>query len=218
MASLDEFRQLLHDGNMRQALTDYELDFNEAEFDITGSGEVKGYETEIVWKFEGPNKIKMFKKTGVDGDAGRKIYYLPWASKGVTKVTLDGGSPGHFVTSHFSNCRFTMSFHDDQAKTVTVQHVAGDTGGGSLKAGTEQRDKLEIPVPESVRTRRFSISGAKRLGRLGRGLMEERAKTGTTYYDTYARVFGTRGKNGSWVFYMQNINEEGRVLGFSDTK
>lgn len=218
MASLDEFKQLLHDGHIKQAFTEYELDFNEAEFDITGSGEVKGYETEIVWKFEGPNKIKMFKKTGGDGDAGKKIYYLPWASKGVTKVTLDGSSPGHFVTSHFSNCRFTMNFHDDQAKTVTVQHVAGDTGGGSTATGTKQRDALEIPVPESVRTRRFSISGHKRLGKLGKALMEERAKTGTTYYDTYARVFGTRSKNGSWVFYMQDINEQGHVIGFSDTK
>jgi hypothetical protein len=218
MASLDEFRQLLLDGNLKQAFTDYELDFNEAEFDVTGSGEVKGYETEIVWKFEDPNKIKMFKKTGTDGDTGRKIYYLPWASKGVTKVTLDGSSPGYFVTSHFSNCRFTMSFHDDQAKTVTVQHVAGDTGGASTAKGTEQRDKLEIPVPESVRTRRFSISGAKSFGKLGRALMEERIKTGTTYYNTYARVFGTRSKNGSWVFYMQDINDKGLVVGFSDSK
>ncbi len=218
MASLLEFKQLLHDGNLKQAFTDYELDFNEVEFDITGTGDIQGYKTEIVWKFEEPNKIKMFKKTGLDGGTGKEIYYLPWASKGVTKVSLDGSSPAHFVTSHFSNCRFTMSFHDDQAKLVTVQHVAGDTGGGSTQRGTTQRDALEVAVPGAVRTRRFSISGAKRLGKLGKALMEERAKTGTTYYDTYARVFGTRGKNGSWVFYMQDINEEGHVVGFVDTK
>jgi hypothetical protein len=218
MASLEEFRRLLHDGNMQQALTEYELDFNEAEFDIVGAGEVKGYETEIVWKFEGPNKIKMFKKTGGDGADGKKIYYLPWASKGVTKVTLDSSSPGHFVTSHFSNCRFTMSFEDDQAKKVTVQHAAGDTGGGSGAKGMEQRDKLEEPVLGAVRTRRFSISGDKQIGKAGKKLMEERIAMGTTYYDSYARVFGTRSKTGSWVFYMQNINREGRVLGYIDTK
>jgi hypothetical protein len=217
MASLAEFKQLLHDGNIQQAFTDYVLDFNEAEFDIFGSAEVKGYETEIVWKFEDPNKIKMFKKTGGDGDAGKKIYYLPWTTKGVTKVTLDGSSPGHFVTSHFSNCRFTMDFHDDQAKKVTVQHVAGDTGGGSTTTGTKQRDNLEQPVQGSVRTRRFSASYQK-VGKVAKALMVERAKTGTTYYDSYARVFGTRSKNGSWVFYMQNLNNEDKVIGFSDTK
>jgi hypothetical protein len=111
-----------------------------------------------------------------------------------------------------------MNFHDDQGKTVTVQHVAGDTGGESTKKGTEERDKLEIQVPEAVRTRRFSVSGAKRFGKLGKQLMEERMKTGTTYYDTYARVFGIRSKGGNWVFYMQDINENGKVVGFSDTK
>lgn len=218
MASLEEFKQLLHDGNVKQAFTAYELDFNEAEFDIFGTDDVKGYETEIVWKFEPPNKIKMWKKTGLDGDTGKNIDYLPWATKKVTTVTLDGKSPGHFVTSHFSNCRFTMNFLDDLGKAVTVQHVAGDTGGSSTKRGTEERDRLEVGVPSAVRTRRFSINGNKRFGKLGQKLMEDRMKTGTTYYDTYARVFGTRSKSGNWVFYMQDINEDGHVVGISDTK
>jgi hypothetical protein len=48
--------------------------------------------------------------------------------------------------------------------------------------------------------------------------MEERMKAGTTYYDTYARVFGVRSKSGNWVFYMQDLNEQGHVVGFTDSK
>jgi hypothetical protein len=171
---LEEFRNLVRTGNLAQALSDYELDFNEAEFDANQDGAriVVGYEAQITWQFEEPHKIKMF-KTPRDGN-GKSIYYLPWAPKAVTKVTLDGTTPGYFVTSHFSNCRFTMSFHDNEAKTVTVQHVAGDTNGTSSTRGTAERYKMEIPVPEAVRTRRFSVTGLKRIGRAGAVLMEER--------------------------------------------
>ncbi|WP_325418046.1 hypothetical protein [Aquabacterium sp.] len=218
MPSLEEFRQLVHEGKLSEAFTAYELDFNSEAFDIFGKQDVQGYETDIYWSFEGPNKIKMNKSASSDGGTGKKIYYLPWNTKKVTSVQLDGTSPGYFVTSHFSNCRFTMNYLDAEGKSVFVQHVAGDTGGGSMAKGTQERDDLEIKVPQAVRTRRFSVSGHKAFAKSGRELMKERAKQGTTYYDSCARVFGVRSTSGGWVFYMQDIDHKEKVIGFKDSK
>ena len=212
MPSLEEFRQLLHDGDSEQAFSNYELDFNSEAFDAFGSGAVSGYEVDIEWTFESPNKIKMERAL----TSGKKIYYLPWASKDVTTITLDGDSPAYFVTSHFSNCRFTSKFHDDQGKKVTVMHVAGDTGGGGTVEGSQQRDALEssVTVENVTRTRRLSISNQK-VGRKGKLHMAKGIQAGTSYYDSYARVFGVRRGNGNWVFYTQDFNQRGQILGFS---
>jgi hypothetical protein len=217
MPSLEEFRQLLDEDDSATAFTEYELDFNSEEFDIYGDTEVEGYETEIVWRFASPNKIKMHKKTASDSDAGKTIFYLPWKRKSVTTVTLDGTSPRYFVTSHFSNCRFTMKFHDGQGKKVTVMHVAGDVPGGASVRGSTQRDELEngIDVADVTRTRRLSVSYQK-FGKTGKAHMAKGVEAGTTYYDTFARVFGIRDSNGCWKFHAQNINGDHVILGFSE--
>jgi hypothetical protein len=216
MKSLDGFRSMLHDGNTAQAFTDYELDFNSEAFDIFGDVPVKGYETHIEWRFEKPDLIKMYKATA---EVGTKIYYLPWASKGVTSVTLDGDSPAYFLTSHLSNCRFTIKYHDGEGKMVTVMHVAGDVVGGAGTKGSEARDQLEsnVKLPSAeIRARRLSVGGQKSLGKIGRTHMEEKANVGTTYYDSFARVFGARKSNGGWVFYVQNINHKNKIIGFRE--
>ena len=214
MASLEEFRALLHEGNIQQAFTDYELDFNAVAFDTQAGG----YEADIVWHFESPNKIKMNKKTASDADAGKRIYYLPWKSKSVTSVTLDADSAPYFVTSHFSNCRFTINFHDGAGKKVTVMHVAGDVSGGSTVRGSKQRDELEstVPLDDVQSTRRLSIVGHKRFGKAAANHMAQAKTQGTSYYDTYARVFGARTKSGAWVFYAQDINGDGQMLGLNE--
>lgn len=215
MASLENFRELLDSGNLGQAFSEYELDFNSEQFDIFGNQQVQGYETDIVWGFEEPNKIKMLKKTAADNTGVKRIYYLPWQSKSVTSVTLDGNSPAYFVTSHFSNCRFTIKFHDGQGKQVTVMHVAGDVTGGATTRGSATRDQMEeqVPVANVTRTRRLSVSSHK-FGKSGAAHMEKGIQAGTTYYDTYARVFGVRKDDGGWAFFAQNINGNGEILGF----
>lgn len=214
MASLEEFRSLLHEGSTAKAFADYELDFNSEAFDKFGNVQVKGYETQIEWRFEEPNHIKMHKADA----GGRKIFYLPWASKDVTSVTLDGDSPAYFLTSHLSNCRFTIKYHDGEGKKVTVMHVAGDVKGGSGIGGSKARDQLEerVELPSDVvRSRRLSVGGHKSFGKIGQAHMEkQKAERGTAYYDSYARVFGTRKSDGGWVFYMQDINHEGKIIGF----
>jgi hypothetical protein len=208
---------MLHDGNTAQAFTDYELDFNSEAFDIFGDVPVKGYETHIEWRFEKPDLIKMYKATA---EVGTKVYYLPWASKGVTSVTLDDDSPAYFLTSHLSNCRFTIKYHDGEGKKVTVMHVAGNVDGGALKEGSEARDQLEskVQLPSAeIRARRLSVGGQKSLGKAGKEYMAKRVKDHeTTYYDSFARVFGARKSNGGWVFYVQNINHKNKIIGFNE--
>lgn len=209
MASLEEFRELLHVGNIQEAFMVYELDFNGGVFD---KGKDKGYEVDVVWSYEVPNKIKMEEVS----QGGKKIYYLPWASKSITTVTLDGSSPPYFVTSHFSNCRFTIKFHDDAGQNVTVMHVAGDLKGAGTVKGSVERDGLEnsVKVDSFIKTRRLSISNQK-TGKSGKTHMETQSEAGTAYYDSYARFFGVRNSNGCWVFYAQNLDGQGTILGFS---
>lgn len=209
MASIKEFRGLLESGDLKSAFTTYELDFNK-EFDGGGGG--GGYEADIEWVFQAPNIIKMIKST----KGGKKIYYLPWAPKKVTTVTLDGNSPPYFVTSHFSNCRFTMKYHDTKGTKVTVMHVAGDSKHASTVKGSKERDVMDDKEkdPDFPLVRRMSIAGAKAFGAAGRKYMKEQiAEGGTTYYDTYARLFGVRGDSGKWEFYAQDINHKGVLIG-----
>ena len=215
MPSLEEFRELLHSGSTQQAFTDYMLDFNTQDFDVNVPVQGVGYEAEIVWRFESPNIIKMHRKT-ISDSGGKRIYYLPWARGRVTTVTLDGNSPPYFVTSHFSNCRFTIHYHDGEGRNVTVMHVAGDVSGGGTVRGSQQRDELEssVQVDNVQRTRRLSISNQK-TGKGGKAHMEKGMSVGTTYYDSYARVFGIRRSSGSWVFYAQNIKGENELLGLT---
>ncbi|MDN3639332.1 hypothetical protein QWY82_11005 [Simiduia curdlanivorans] len=218
MASLEEFRALLHEGKIDEAFKNYQLDFNSAAFDQFGDVKVSAYEVDIAWDFQEPNVIKMLKKTENDGSKRKKICYLPWSTKTATSVTLDGNSPPYFVTSHFSNCRFTMKFHDGQGKTVTVLHVAGDTKSEGRVQGSAERDILEneVKTEPAKMTRRLSVGGLKDLGKAGREHKQTKMKAGTTYYDTYARVFGVRNKNGVWSFYAQNINHKDEIIGLQD--
>lgn len=208
MASLEDFRKLLSVGDIAKAFEAYQLDFNEAVFDVENE---KGYEVEVDWSYEKENKIKMTKVS----QGGKKIYYLPWASKVVTYVTLDSSSPPYFVTSHFSNCRFTINFHDEAGQKVTVMHVAGNVPGEGTIRGSQERDKLEksVVVQDVKKERRLSISRPK-TGKSGKNHMDAQKAKGTCYYDSFARVFGVRDSNGCWVFYAQNLNHTGKILGF----
>lgn len=208
MASLEKFRELLSVGDIATAFKAYQLDFNEAVFDGENK---KGYEVEVDWSYEKENKIKMTKVS----QGGKKIYYLPWASKAVTYVTLDSSSPPYFVTSHFSNCRFTIKFHDEAGQKVTVMHVAGDVSWEGTINGSLQRDELEksVVVQDVKKTRRLSISRPK-TGKIGEKHIVAQQAKGTCYYDSFARVFGVRDSNGCWVFYAQDLNDTGKILGF----
>lgn len=212
MPDIEDFRKKLH-SNVKEALTAYELDFNPVNFDTPGKGK-KAYEIGIDWEFDNPNKIKMLRKP----NSSKKITYLPWEPGVATSVTLDSSSPPYLITSHISNCRMTLKFHDGKGTSVTVIHVAGDVPDGGTVKGSAQRDVIEdtVKTPDVTRTRRLSTSYQK-IGRLaGKHMEEKKANAGTTYYDSYARVFGVRGDNGGWSFYAQNINNKEQVIGFFD--
>ncbi|BBM04049.1 hypothetical protein [Microbulbifer sp. GL-2] len=206
MPSYENFLSLL-DNDLEQAFKTYELDFNSAEFD----SQAGAYETSIEFEFKGPNKILMKK----DPKSDKKATYLTWARKKAVPVKLDSNSPPYFMTSHLSNCRMTFKFHDDQNKSVTVIHVAGDVPNGGTIEGSVQRDELEneVVTPEVKRTRRLSIGGPK-TGQKGRNFKKEQAKAGTAYYDTCARVFGVRGDDDRWTFYTQDIGRKDKLIGF----
>ena len=140
---------------------------------------------------------------------GKKIYYLPWKNKSLTKVTLDSNSPPYFLTSEFSNWRFTIQFHDGEGKKVTVMHVAGDVTGGGGFSGGNTRNEMEIKagLDPTLRTRRMSVSkpepGVKGLA----WKKYDASRKDTVYYDTQAVVFGYRNKKGGWVFYAQSLDK-----------
>ncbi|GLS25144.1 hypothetical protein [Marinibactrum halimedae] len=211
MCDIKDFRALVKKDRL-EAFKKYKLDFNSMDFDIFGNEDVKPYEVSIDWKFSQPNIIKMYKR---EGEKAKNIYYLPWKRRGVTSVTLDNDSPEFFVTSHFSGCRFTINYHDNEGKKVTVMHVAGDTEGGQKIEGTKERDQLEegIEVDNTLKKRRLSIGDLKQLGQKTRDYMEAREiQFNTVYYQKEARLFGCRTEAGSWEFVVQNISNDGKLL------
>jgi len=208
MASLEEFKTLLRD-NPEEAFTQYALAIDEVSFDWKDAG--AGVRADagprfIEWRFEEPNVVKMYPSQNEVDSVGKKIYYLPWENKKVTKVTLDGDSPGFFLTSQFTNCRFTIQFHDGLGKTVTVMHIAGDVTGGGSTSGGNTRNQMESDASTIIptRTRRLSVSKPEP-GFKGPAWKKYDASSGdTVYYDSQAVVFGYRKKNDCWVFYAQN--------------
>ncbi|WP_445364337.1 hypothetical protein ACJJIQ_08515 [Microbulbifer sp. ANSA003] len=210
MPSYDDFISLL-EKDFELAFKTYELDFNTEAFDCKSGA----YEIEFDFEFVKPNKIMMVKS----GNSGKKATYLTWARKTAVPVTLNSKSPPYFFTSHLSNCRMTFKFHDDQSKSVTVIHVAGDVSQGGTIKGSEQRDDLEkmVKTPHVTGERRLSIGGPKG-GRKGANFKKKQAKLGTAYYDTCARVFGVRDDSGQWTFYTQNIGRKDELLGFFDVQ
>ncbi|WP_444917079.1 hypothetical protein [Microbulbifer sp. JMSA003] len=206
MPSYEDFISLL-EKDIESAFKTYELDFNTEAFDNKSGA----YETGFDFEFVKPNKIMMVKS----GDSGKKATYLTWARKTAVPVTLDSKSPPYFFTSHLSNCRMTFKYHDDQSKSVTVIHVAGDVSQGGTIEGSKQRDELEqmVKTPVVTKERRLSIGGPKG-GNKGAKFKKKQAKLGTSYYDTCARVFGVRDENGQWAFYTQNIGRKDELLGF----
>ncbi|MCO1336688.1 hypothetical protein MO867_20385 [Microbulbifer sp. OS29] len=113
----------------------------------------------------------------------------------------------------------TFKYHDDQSKSVTVIHVAGDVSKGGTIEGSAQRDDLEnqVNTPEVTRVRRLSIGGPK-TGKKGTKFKKKQMKAGTSYYDTCARVFGVRGDNDQWTFYTQDIGRRDLLLGLFEIK
>ncbi|WP_413665714.1 hypothetical protein ACG1BZ_11245 [Microbulbifer sp. CNSA002] len=126
MPSYEDFISLL-EKDIESAFKTYELDFNTEAFD----NKAGAYETEFDFEFVKPNKIMMVKS----GGSGKKATYLTWARQQAVPVTLDSKSPPYFFTSHLSNCRMTFKYHDDQSKSVTVIHVAGDVSQGGDHQG-----------------------------------------------------------------------------------
>ena len=210
MPSLEDFQTLV-ETNPEKAFTDYVLAIDEVSFDWKDAA--AGVRADagirhIEWRFEEPNTIKMYPSQNVANSEGKQIYYLPWKSKEVTKVTLDQNSPPYFLTSEFSNCRFTIQFHDACGKTVTVMHIAGDVAGGGSISGGNKRNEMEISsglVP-NLRTRRLSISKGKPGSKGPAWKRYTESAANTVYYDSQAVVFGFREKNGCWSFYAQNID------------
>jgi len=217
MASLEDFRALLIK-EPEKAFTDYVLEIDEVSFDwkdanagIRADGGVR----DIEWHFEKPNIIKMY--PGQGGDKERRIYYLPWKNKSLTQVTLDKDSPPYFLTSEFSNCRFTIHFHDQNGNSVTVMHVAGDVKGEGGFTGGNTRNDMEAqnapPLPV-VRTRRMSVSKPQPSVQGASWKKYNASAKDTVYYDSKAVVFGFRKGDGGWVFYAQNLdaNKVGKGL------
>ncbi|WP_347985958.1 hypothetical protein [Methylomonas sp. AM2-LC] len=210
MPSLTEFKELVK-SNPEQAFLDYVLEIDEESFDWQDSNagiRAEPGPRDIEWQFEEPNKIKMY--PSLNQDTAKKIYYLPWKNKSLTQVTLDKDSPAQFLTSEFSNCRFTIHYHDAEGKTVTVMHIAGDvTGGGSISGGNTRNDmETNAPLPSpAVRSRRLSVSKPVPGFKGAAWKKYDATAKDTVYYDSQAVVFGYRKKNGGWVFYAQNLDQ-----------
>jgi len=219
MTSLKEFRALVK-SDPDEAFRKYALSIDEVSFDWSDASagiRSKAGPRFIEWHFEEPNTIKMFPAKSEVDSIGKRIYYLPWASKAVTKVTLNGESPRFFLTSEFSNCRFTIQYHDGLGKTVTVMHIAGDVVGEGGFAGGNIRNQLESDATEikPVRSRRLSISKLEP-GFKGSSWRKYAATTAeTTYYDSRAVVFGYRQSDGGWIFYAQSKGGERGLIRLS---
>jgi hypothetical protein len=217
MPSLEDFLDKL-ETDADVAFSDYILLIDCTSLDYSGP---KGQEVQaefkrvsVLFEYAPDNIIRMRAKK--DSDTGAKeISYLPWknaASGGVSKVTLDGNGPAYFSTSQLDGCRFTLQYHGADRKKVTVQHLAGDLGGPSVKTGSTARDTLEaqslLASPDAPRPRRYSIgSGPGKMGKAGQAL--RLANPETTYYDGgKAAVFGYRNDQGAWVFYGAEIDNQ----------
>jgi hypothetical protein len=224
MPSLEDFRDKLNT-DADTAFREYVLLIDCASLDYSGP---QGQEVQaefkrvgVVFEYTPENIIRMRAKNGSDA-GGQEIAYLPWknaASGGVSKVTLDGDGPSYFSTSQLDGCRFTLQYHGADRKKVTVQHLAGDLGGPSVKTGSTARTALEaqnlLASPDAPRPRRFSIGeGPGKMGKAGQALRA--ANPETTYYDGgKAAVFGYRNNQGAWVFYgaeIDNRSGQGRGL------
>jgi hypothetical protein len=217
MPSLKDFRDKL-ESNAEAAFSDYVLLIDCVSLDYSGP---QGQEVQAEFKrvnviFEySPENIILMRAKKDSEPGGKEVAYLPWknaASGGVSKVTLDGDGPAYFSTSQLDGCRFTLQYHGADRKKVTVQHLAGDLGGPSVKTGSTARDTLEaqslLTSPDAPRPRRFSIgSGPGKMGKVGQTLRA--TKTDTTYYDGgKAAVFGYRNNQGAWVFYGAEIDNQ----------
>ena len=220
MASLEEFKTLLKE-NPDEAFKQYLLAIDEVSFywqDADSGVRANAGMRFIEWRFEEPNIVKMYPSQNEVDSIGKKIYYLPWENKKVTKVTLDGDSPGFFLTSQFTNCRFTIQFHDGLGKTVTVMHIAGDVIGGGGFTGGNTRNQMESDATTitPTRTRRLSVSKPEPGVKGASWKKYEASSADTAYYDSQAVVFGYRKKNDCWVFYAQNQGGELGLLRLQD--
>lgn len=165
MPSLQEFKDLLST-SLEQAMKDYVV-INHTESVDGNVGVLQACsEREVVFDFEGPNKI-MIRARRESELADQTLWYLPWLWDGLSKADLDGTGSSYFSTSQLTGCRFTIQFHDSTRQRVTVMHLAGTLGTGRKK-GTEARDELEgsalaelgktVTVEESLRRRAMSGS------------------------------------------------------------
>jgi hypothetical protein len=211
MASLSEFMDLLST-NLTKAMADY-IVINHTE---SLDGDVMNLqacsERDVVFEFEGPNKIMIRAKKDSE-KADQTLWYLPWVYNSLSKADLDGTGSAYFSTSLLTGCRFTVQFHDKSRKKATVMHLAGTLGTGT-KQGTEARDLLEkaalddlgktVNVEKTLR-RRYSFR-VQKIRKIDDGE--------TLYYGgNMAWIFGARGSDGAWNFIAQEMDSFADITG-----